>query len=679
MISQSADQLVFQQVQSVIRRWREGNPADAREAIAQIPGIDGYPSLMIDLAYEQYCLQEDAGGQPGVSMFCAGFGSIASQLRDVLEGHKVLLNNPQLLQVAAWPAPGDQWDQIQFLRELGRGAFARAYLVEDASINRRVVLKLAHRESAEGLSLGTLKHPHVVDILWSRAMNGFHVVAMPYEASTTLLFILDNIRSQLADPLRSDALLAVAGRGEIPQVDQPRLLTGKEAYAEGVAVIAERLAEALDHAQRHGISHGDLKPANVLIGPTGNPYLIDFNLASDANRSRAVLGGTLPYMAPERLLSMQQGATQIAATESSDVYSFGVVLFETLTGRLPFGPPAECDSPQKAVAAELENRRTATLSRPPHVPRPLFALIRSCLTESATRPMFRDLARQLHRYRNRGRRAKRVAIALGAIGLTGALTLGYVQSRVREPGPGSSPARVAPEPPRTKPELLKHGHAALRHGDWRTASLDFARAFELEPDGKTAATWAYALMLSSQESAALLRAELAVNEFGYREPWALNNYAAALMTTQDQLAPNSAHAIQLANEALERQPDLREARYNLALAEYWHDYEGITQKLRDTRCLTNISRVLSKGARTRVLCQDAAMLYASAGPLYYLHAIELAEEAASRGPSPAPVVLHPHLSRLFKDRPGFYELLFMPHNRGTSTNPNLRWIAPVEE
>lgn len=668
MTTQATDQHVYQQVQSVIRRWRDGAPPDARGAMAQIPGLHGYPSLMIDLAYEQYCLEEAAGAIPAVSQFCAGFESIASQLRDVLEGHKVLLNNPQLLQVAAWPAPGDRWDAITFVRELGRGAFARAYQVEDASINRRVVLKLSHRDASEGLSLGTLKHPHVVDILWSRAMNGFHVVAMPYEAAVTLLGALDALRPRLGGPLRADALLAAAAAGDLPPEGRPRLLTGAETYADGVAAVAERLADALAHAQRHGISHGDLKPANVLIGPTGNPYLIDFNLASDANRSRAVLGGTLPYMAPERLAAMHQGATQIPATESSDVYSFGVVLFEALTGRLPFGPPGDYETPQAAVAAELETRRRTSLRRPPSLPRRLFAVVRDCLADdAAARPTFRAASDRLNRYRTRRRRAWRAAAALGALALIAAIVVGVLN---RKP---------PPREPQTKAEYLARGHDRLRAGAWDLAILDFSKAMEIEPDGRTAATLSYAYLLAGNDPMATRWSENAVDVFGFREAWALNNYAAALNNQRTLPSAKPTLAIQMTSEVLQAQPRSRAALYNRALAQYRADLDDVTGRLRDPRCLRDIARVLATGPRPRSLCIDAAQMYAAAGPLHHATAAVLATEAGQQGPTIAPVVQHPGLNKTLQGSYGWEAMPLIPRSRWVPKAAYVRYVAPPEQ
>ena len=98
------------------------------------------------------------------------------------------------------------------------------------------------------------------------------------------------------------------------------------------------MADGLAHAHERGILHRDLKPANILLGDDGEPLLLDFNLAADTKlrgpASAALIGGTLPYMAPEHLQALRGEDRTLDAR--SDLYSLGVILFELLTGNHPF-------------------------------------------------------------------------------------------------------------------------------------------------------------------------------------------------------------------------------------------------------------------------------------------------------------------------------------------------------
>ena len=145
-------------------------------------------------------------------------------------------------------------------------------------------------------------------------------------------------------------------------------------YNQAIAWVGARLAEALDHAYSRDVAHGDVKPSNILLSADGNPMLLDFNLARDwspagMDLSKVDTGGTLAYMAPERLQGLagqertrddgcsgswplkQSSDEQLAAEDrtimrnsaglqepgphQADIYSLGMVLLEALTGEPP--------------------------------------------------------------------------------------------------------------------------------------------------------------------------------------------------------------------------------------------------------------------------------------------------------------------------------------------------------
>jgi serine/threonine protein kinase len=78
-----------------------------------------------------------------------------------------------------------------------------------------------------------------------------------------------------------------------------------------------------------GVLHGDLTPANILLGSNFCCKLSDFGichlLPHDQSSKRTTLG-TFAYMDPEFFLTAE-------LTLKSDVYSFGIILLQLLTGR----------------------------------------------------------------------------------------------------------------------------------------------------------------------------------------------------------------------------------------------------------------------------------------------------------------------------------------------------------
>lgn len=173
-------------------------------------------------------------------------------------------------------------------------------------------------------------------------------------------------------------------------------------YVRAVLWLGARLAEGLDHAHSRGILHQDLKPANVLLADDGQPKLLDFNLALDATTpptaAAAKIGGTLPYMAPEQLMSLRDRIPRGDAR--SDVYALGVILCQLLAGRQPF--PIRRGAPEAVLEAMVADRlRGAPEVRQwnPAVGRSVAAIVGKCLAPEPSEryPSAEALAEDLRR------------------------------------------------------------------------------------------------------------------------------------------------------------------------------------------------------------------------------------------------------------------------------------------
>jgi serine/threonine-protein kinase len=121
----------------------------------------------------------------------------------------------------------------------------------------------------------------------------------------------------------------------IEQGSLDRMLGKKPLPARKAALLALKLARAVEYSHQHGIIHRDLKPANVLMTEEGEPKITDFGLARDMDATRLTQSGdiigTPCYMAPE------QAAGDVKRIgPATDVYALGAILYEMLTGRPPF-------------------------------------------------------------------------------------------------------------------------------------------------------------------------------------------------------------------------------------------------------------------------------------------------------------------------------------------------------
>jgi beta-lactam-binding protein with PASTA domain/tRNA A-37 threonylcarbamoyl transferase component Bud32 len=198
--------------------------------------------------------------------------------------------------------------RYEVVAQIARGGMATVYRVHDRQLDRVVALKVPRPELArdqafreqfrrEARAAARLAHPNVVAVHDSGEDRGLPWIVMELVEGQTLRALLD-ARGRL-DPETSAELL-----GEI--------------------------ADALDHAHRHGIAHLDVKPENVLL-TSDSVKVADFGLVRAAHgASDHALAGTVQYCAPEVL---RGGLVDGRA----DVYSLGVVAYECLTGRVPFG------------------------------------------------------------------------------------------------------------------------------------------------------------------------------------------------------------------------------------------------------------------------------------------------------------------------------------------------------
>jgi eukaryotic-like serine/threonine-protein kinase len=433
---------------AIVSSWQDGARApDAREALEHDPALRSEKSIVLDLAYEEFWLRQNAGERLDVESFCDRFPTYRASLQRLLAVHQFFDGVPSLLTdvpppllsatfklhdpqataqqkppavpPARWPLPGEKLGEFTLLEELGRGSFARVYLARQASAGERLVaLKVSRRCDREAGTLGPMRHPNVIEVHLAAhdQKTGFHLVCMAYRGDATLEEVLNRAypTADSAPPHAADFLPATlrprpefvpAGTAPLPRE------FGRGTYIDAIVRLAREIAGALAVVHGQGILHRDLKPSNVLLDHAGAPVLLDFNLAVNASAPAQRIGGTLPYMAPEQLAALIDPRSTRPLPPQTDLFALAVILFQLLTGKHPFHPLPRSGPLEELASASLARLRKGALPLRrlnPAAPRRLEQLLARCL---AYRPEDRpasaaEVAAELDRCFTRGRRMR---------------------------------------------------------------------------------------------------------------------------------------------------------------------------------------------------------------------------------------------------------------------------------
>jgi tetratricopeptide (TPR) repeat protein len=131
-----------------------------------------------------------------------------------------------------------------------------------------------------------------------------------------------------------------------------------------------QVVEALSVLHASGTVHRDVKPSNVLVSARGHVKLLDFGIATGANRRQPEaegVVGTAAFMSPEQVLAEEP-------TPAGDLYAVGVMLYQALTGKLPF-----FDRPGHVLEAKLRETPMRVKDVEPGAPADLADLCDSLL------------------------------------------------------------------------------------------------------------------------------------------------------------------------------------------------------------------------------------------------------------------------------------------------------------
>ena len=182
----------------------------------------------------------------------------------------------------------------------------------------------------------------------------------------------------LAHHLRRRPYYLVVPR--LPGVTLRRLLKQGCRMSTAAALgVARQVAQALAALEESGWMHGDVKPANVMLSPSGHVTLLDLGYARRLDEQgwqlERPLVGTPYYMAPEMFTS------RLKVDIRADLYSLGALLYELITGVRPFAGPQL----SQVVTQHLTQAPRPIRHLVPWLPRPVAELVHRLLAKDPLR------------------------------------------------------------------------------------------------------------------------------------------------------------------------------------------------------------------------------------------------------------------------------------------------------
>src|SRR5262249_54321405 len=197
---------------------------------------------------------------------CAGDEALRREVESLLKYHETAETFIEVpaLEVAAKIAAADQAQSLvgqqinhyRILSLLGVGGMGKVYLAEDATLRRRVALKLlpaeftkdpnrVHRFKQEARAISALNHPNIITIYEIGEVAGTHYIATELIDGQTLRQRMNSEIIQIGD----------------------------------VVDVAGQVAGALGAAHESGVVHRDIKPENIMVRKDGLVKVLDFGVA----------------------------------------------------------------------------------------------------------------------------------------------------------------------------------------------------------------------------------------------------------------------------------------------------------------------------------------------------------------------------------------------------------------
>jgi len=253
--------------------------------------------------------------------------------------------------------PGFSLGNYKIIEKIGQGGNATLYRAEQVNLKRIIALKVISADyykdpefiamfKRETQAMAKLHHPNIVEV---------------YDAGT-----VENDISYLSMELIEGGSL------------QEKIYRGDSFSLREVLNICVKVADALHYGHDElQLTHGDIKPGNILLSIDGDPKLADFGLAETAfhcsKGNSTKIYATPHYASPETISGKRK-----AFDNKSDMYSFGCMIYHLIAGV----PPFKAESLKSLIVKHLKHRPPELKKTVQGVPSKLSHLVFSMMAKN---------------------------------------------------------------------------------------------------------------------------------------------------------------------------------------------------------------------------------------------------------------------------------------------------------
>ncbi len=214
----------------------------------------------------------------------------------------------------------DFHEKFNAIKMIGKGSFARVYLVEDKETKQRFAVKAFSKEYLLSQSKGRDSLINEIQIMQRLRHQYIMNLEELHESKNSIYLVLELLEGgELFNHISSKSSIAI----------------------QDVCRMMKHLLEALAYLAEKKIMHRDLKPENMILKEKGDLSaatlkLVDFGLSTlcDVPEYLFKRCGTPGYVAPEIINAPSN--ENIHYTPKCDVFSAGIILYILLVGRSPF-------------------------------------------------------------------------------------------------------------------------------------------------------------------------------------------------------------------------------------------------------------------------------------------------------------------------------------------------------